>query len=155
MEIDKFITIREMKSEDIDGAYEVEKECFKTPWSKESIEKDFKNNSVSSYFVVEKEREIIGYIGSWIVLNESQITNIAVKKIYRGMKIGEKLLKTVLKEHEKKGVKTFVLEVRTGNEVALNLYKKMGFKIAGKRPKYYTDNKEDAFIMIREKNSIL
>jgi len=39
------------------------------------------------------------------------------------------------------------LEVRKSNTVAQNLYKKYGFKIAGIRNEYYTNNREDAIIM--------
>ena len=39
------------------------------------------------------------------------------------------------------------LEVRTSNTVAQNLYRKYGFKMAGIRKEYYSDNKEDAIIM--------
>ncbi len=39
------------------------------------------------------------------------------------------------------------LEVRVSNIVAQNLYKKYGFKLAGIRKEYYSNNKEDAMIM--------
>lgn len=39
------------------------------------------------------------------------------------------------------------LEVRRSNLVAQNLYKKYGFKMAGVRKEYYSDNREDAIIM--------
>ena len=39
------------------------------------------------------------------------------------------------------------LEVRASNVVAQNLYKKYGFKMAGIRKEYYSNNKEDAIIM--------
>ena len=39
------------------------------------------------------------------------------------------------------------LEVRVSNQRAQNLYLKYGFEIVGKRPGYYTDNNEDAYIM--------
>lgn len=41
------------------------------------------------------------------------------------------------------------LEVRASNMVAQNLYGKYGFLSYGKRPKYYSDNGEDAIIMWR------
>jgi [ribosomal protein S18]-alanine N-acetyltransferase len=39
------------------------------------------------------------------------------------------------------------LEVRVSNKAAQNLYAKYGFREAGLRRGYYTDNKEDALIM--------
>ena len=42
---------------------------------------------------------------------------------------------------------SITLEVRESNLPALKLYEKLGFKVAGKRKKYYSDNGEDALIM--------
>jgi ribosomal-protein-alanine N-acetyltransferase len=39
------------------------------------------------------------------------------------------------------------LEVRVSNAVAQNLYRKYGFREEGVRPRYYSDNGEDAYIM--------
>ena len=39
------------------------------------------------------------------------------------------------------------LEVRVSNAVARKLYEKLGFRQAGIRPRYYTDNNEDAVVM--------
>lgn len=39
------------------------------------------------------------------------------------------------------------LEVRVSNDIAQSLYRKLGFKPAGIRPAYYSDNNEDALIM--------
>lgn len=39
------------------------------------------------------------------------------------------------------------LEVRPSNEIAQRLYRKYGFEPAGIRPRYYSDNNEDALIM--------
>ncbi|HEY8581951.1 MAG TPA: ribosomal protein S18-alanine N-acetyltransferase [Capillimicrobium sp.] len=41
------------------------------------------------------------------------------------------------------------LEVRPSNEAALRLYEGFGFKAAGRRPRYYQDNGEDALILWR------
>ena len=49
------------------------------------------------------------------------------------------------------GVQYMTLEVRVSNEPALALYKKLGFKKAGVRKKYYEDNGEDAYIMVNDR----
>ena len=43
----------------------------------------------------------------------------------------------------------YTLEVRVSNESAIRLYRSRGFTDAGVRPRYYSDNREDALIMWR------
>ena len=45
------------------------------------------------------------------------------------------------------GAAVCTLEVRLGNAGARRLYQEFGFKPVGVRPRYYTDNAEDALIM--------
>ena len=45
------------------------------------------------------------------------------------------------------GARWLTLEVRVGNAAARGLYEKLGFRETGIRPRYYTDNNEDAAIM--------
>ena len=39
------------------------------------------------------------------------------------------------------------LEVRASNDVAQGLYRSFGFEEAGRRPRYYSDDGEDALVM--------
>ncbi|HYM53423.1 MAG TPA: ribosomal-protein-alanine N-acetyltransferase, partial [Candidatus Dormibacteraeota bacterium] len=45
------------------------------------------------------------------------------------------------------GAARMTLEVRVGNEVAQALYRSFGFAVEGRRPRYYTDDGEDAYVM--------
>ena len=80
-------------------------------------------------------------------MDEGHITNVAVHSDYRGQKIGDKLIKALVKICKDNNIISMTLEVRVSNIVAQNLYKKYGFKLAGIRKEYYSDNKEDAMIM--------
>jgi len=60
---------------------------------------------------------------------------IAVKKGYRGIGIGKELMKTLIGESRKAGLKVLVLDVFGSNTVAKSLYSKMGFKDAGRIPR--------------------
>lgn len=75
------------------------------------------------------------------------MTNIALLEAYRGRKWGERLLEELMKTASYVGMKSITLEVRVSNEVAQNLYRKKGFRSAGTRKGYYSDNREDALIM--------
>jgi ribosomal-protein-alanine N-acetyltransferase len=140
------LIIRDMKLEDIDGVYTVEKSCFPDPWSKESFKKEVQNK-LAKYLVAQIEDKVVGYVGAWFVVDEAHITNVAVSPQYRGQKIGDKIVKSLIDECQDNKMKAMTLEVRVSNIVAQNLYKKYGFKLAGVRKEYYSDNKEDALIM--------
>jgi ribosomal-protein-alanine N-acetyltransferase len=61
--------------------------------------------------------------------------------------IGELLLLTVIDRARELYANVVTLEVRVSNIGAQNLYLKYGFKQVGVRKAYYTDNREDAYIM--------
>ena len=145
MEID--VKVRRMGLVDVDKVMKVELDAFTVPWTRKAFVNELLSNQFAYYFVAETNKEIIGYIGSWIVVDEAQVTNIAILSTYRGHGIGDLLLKAMLEYAKILGVKKFTLEVRVSNEVAINLYKKNGFQNGGIRKKYYTDNQEDARVM--------
>ncbi|MBP3931126.1 MAG: ribosomal protein S18-alanine N-acetyltransferase [Peptostreptococcaceae bacterium] len=140
------IVIRPMTIDDVDGVFEVEKNCFEHYWSKGEFEKEMKND-VARYLVADIDGKIVGYVGIWFVAGEGHITNVAVHSDYRGQKIGDILIKHLVKMCKDNNIFAMTLEVRVSNIVAQNLYKKYGFKLAGIRKEYYSDNKEDAMIM--------
>ena len=68
-------------------------------------------------------------------------------RIIEEKKIGDKLIQSLVKLCKENNIVYMTLEVRVSNLVAQNLYKKYGFKLAGIRKEYYSNNKEDAMIM--------
>jgi len=90
---------------------------------------------------------IVGFAGLWLMVDESHITTIAVHPDYRGQGVGETLLSALVGISYDIGARMVTLEVRVSNTVAQNLYRKYGFKEAGVRRRYYSDNHEDAYIM--------
>lgn len=140
------IIIEPMTLSDIDGVFEVEKSCFEDYWSKDSFKKEL-SNDVARYIVAKLGGKIVGYVGIWLIVDEGHITNVAVHKDYRGQKIGDKLIKSLVELCRKNSILAMTLEVRSSNTIAQNLYKKYGFKTVGVRKEYYSDNKEDAIIM--------
>ena len=143
------IIIREMTVKDIDDILEIEKEVFSTPWSKDAFITEIEKNLLAKYFIAELDKKVIGYGGMWLILNEGHITNIAVKKEYRGKGIGKKILEALIQYCSIGNIDHMTLEVRKSNIIAQNLYKQYGFVEYGIRLKYYVDNNEDAIIMWR------
>lgn len=143
------LVIREAEVRDIDHIVKLDELCFSVPWSRESIAREIIDNHLAFYIVAEIENTVVGYAGLWSIVDEGHITNVAVHPNFRKKGIGEALVKVILDNSIRNGLKSHTLEVRFSNEAAIRLYEKMGFKAAGLRKKYYEDNGEDAIIMWR------
>lgn len=143
------VIIRGIKEEDIDDIVEIEEEAFSTPWSRESFITEIRDNLLAKYIVAEVDNKVVGYGGIWLILNEGHITNIAVRESHKGQGIGNMIVEGLICYCMSKKIENMTLEVRKSNYIAQNLYRKYGFVEYGIRPKYYSDNNEDAIIMWR------
>ncbi|UWG98253.1 ribosomal protein S18-alanine N-acetyltransferase [Dehalobacter sp. DCM] len=139
--------IRSMTLNDIPAIIAIEEASFSTPWTTASFTSELQNNTLAHYFCLELDDAVIGYMGLWVVMGEAHITNIAIWPGCRGMGWGEYLMRQVIQHMLGKGILRFTLEVRVSNQTARNLYEKLGFRAAGRRKNYYSDNQEDAIIM--------
>ena len=138
--------IREMTEEDISEVYFIEKDTFSQPWS----EDDFRNaiqDVNNNYLVAVMDERVVGYCGYWGIAGEGDIYNVAVKKEYRGKRIGFQMLNSLIQEANRRGITSLTLEVRCTNAAALRLYESLGFERAGVRKDFYSKPKEDAVIM--------
>jgi [ribosomal protein S18]-alanine N-acetyltransferase len=92
-------------------------------------------------------QSIVGYAGLWLMVDEAHVTTIATHPSVRRRGLGELLLVSLIDIGYEIGARWMTLEVRVSNEPAKALYHKYGFKIVSTRPRYYSDNNEDAYIM--------
>lgn len=143
----KMPSFRPMLLSDVPQIAAIERETFTAPWSAEAFVNEIKHNHFARYTVMELDQAIIGYGGMWIIMDEAHVTNIAVREPFRGRGFGEMLLRRLMRTAADQGARSMTLEVRVSNETAQNLYRKLGFRHNGIRPRYYTDNQEDAYIM--------
>ncbi len=163
------ILIRSLQEEDIPAVQEIDRLSFSMPWPANAYQYELKKNPSSMLWVAESveldqettgcetnqadqipglmEHRLVGMIVVWFIIDEAHIATIAVHPDYRGRGIAKRLLYTAMQEIIRKGFKIATLEVRANNIHAQNLYRMFGFETVGKRPHYYQDNHEDAFIM--------
>ena len=141
------IKIVPMTFDDIDDVLKVEEECFVISWTREDFEREMVENKMALYFVAKIDEKIVGYAGMWHVVNEGQITNVAVLPEYRNMSVGSALMEELIKSAEEREMIGITLEVKISNYTAQRLYSKYGFKPEGIRKNYYKDTNEDAIIM--------
>jgi ribosomal-protein-alanine N-acetyltransferase len=84
------------------------------------------------------------------MVDEAHITTFAVDPAWRRQGVGETLLLALLDLALGRHAREATLEVRLSNLPARRLYEKYGFRPVGLRPRYYSDNGEDALIMTTE-----
>ena len=92
------ISIKKMNKEDIDAVIELEKSAYGDHhWSKESFLSELSNELARYFCAFDSNGKLVGYCGSWQILEEAHITNIAVAPEFRRKHIGEALLRKRLK----------------------------------------------------------
>jgi len=117
--------IREALAEDIEQIINIEKESFTRPWSKDSFLNEFEKN-FSMFYVYVLDETVVGYAIIWHIGEMAEIANIAISKSYRGKGLGEDILRFVI--NKLPFIKEIFLEVEDGNNPAISLYQKFGFK---------------------------
>ena len=149
-EIDKLfpnLTVSQIEYRHIKEIAKLEKECFSTPWSEQTIEDAFKTGT--RFFVAEKNNSVLGYVGISAILDEGYITNVAVFPEARQQGVASALLNSLFEFAKEKSLSFISLEVRESNNAAISLYQKFGFKTEGKRKNFYSSPQEDALIMTK------
>ena len=141
--------IRKMTGRDLDEIMQIELQSFTLPWSRQSYENEL-NNRYATYIVADYEGEVAAYGGMWVVVEEAHITNEAVAPRYRRQGMGSRLLQALLNIARQKRVCRVYLEVRASNLAAMRLYSAQGFIPTGVRRQYYSDNDEDAIVMMKQ-----
>lgn len=141
------MTVRRATIEDAKEIFAIEMDCFSVPWSLDSIEAELINQEKKLYYVIEDTEGVVGYAGAWLVYDEGQITNIAIRSSARRQGFGATLTRALIEECFKRGMHEIFLEVRISNLSALSLYRQLGFTVKGMRKNYYSEPKEDAYIM--------
>jgi ribosomal-protein-alanine N-acetyltransferase len=141
------IVVDRMTVDDLAAVQEIERESFSTPWPPHAYRAELETNRLAHYIVARHGESVVGFAGVWLMVDEAHITTFAVRKTWRRQGVGERLLLALLDLSRARGAREATLEVRPSNHPARRLYEKYGFALVGVRPRYYTDDNEDALIM--------
>ena len=146
------IQIRPMEISDLDQVQTIDRLSFSLPWPASAFRHELTENPAAVLYVAEDCKpnggcQVVGMIVLWLIIDEAHIATIAIHPDYRREGIGSRLLKFALDDASKRGARQAMLEVRAGNSGAQELYRKFGFEVVHRRPRYYKDNHEDALLM--------
>ena len=136
-----------MTFDDLPAVHAIERASFSVPWPPDAYRSELTTNRLASYVVARVDDAVVGFAGLWVMVDEAHVTTFAVDPRWRRRGIGEHLLLALLDLAVARRAREATLEVRLSNTPARRLYEKYGFKPVGIRPRYYSDNGEDALIM--------
>jgi len=144
------LEISAMRVEDIPAVHAVERASFPVPWPAYAFRQELETNRLARYLVARVRGEVVAYGGIWMMVDEAHVTTFAVLPEHRRSGIGGRLLLALMDLAEDLAANVATLEVRISNTEARRLYERFGFRPVGVRPRYYSDNAEDALIMTTE-----
>lgn len=144
------VQVDRMAVDDIPAVHAIESASFPTPWPPYAFRQEIEANGMAHYLVVRAGGRIVAYAGIWLMVDEAHITTFAVLPLYRRRGIAGRLLSELMELSVDLGAAVVTLEVRLSNDAARKLYQGFGFRPVGVRPRYYSDDGEDALIMTTE-----
>jgi len=147
------LLFRRMQAADLAQVARLERAAHHSPWSEDLIrrELDHEWSTVLLAFSPgdQGEEALVGHIIFWIVHDEIHILNVATDPGQRRRGCGRALMLLAEEQGLGRGAVMATLEVRQSNDPAIGLYRSLGYRQVGVRPRYYEDNGEDALIMTK------
>lgn len=130
----------------LSGIAELERLCFANPWTEDGLLMLTSDNGLAA--VIEEDGDVLAYGGVLFAADEAEITDVATCPDRRRCGYGRAIMEWLISESISRGAVRMSLEVRASNEAAIELYKSLGFEIMGKRPRFYRNPTEDAYVML-------
>ena len=119
-------------------------------WSQSQWERELTDPKRICLGIIELgTKKLLGLCSAWLVIDELQITFIAVHPKHQRKGLGRFLLSELIKRSESLQTNHIHLEVKKNNEPAIAFYKSMGFKTVGDRSNFYKDG-SDALLLNKE-----
>lgn len=141
------VHVQPMRRRHLRSVLRIEQQVYPRPWSSSLFMSELALRSTRAYFVARIGRDLVGYAGLMMTLDEAHVTTIAVDPKRHRAKIGTRLLLVLVREAIARGATAVTLEVRMSNVGAQDLYRRFGFGPVGVRKNYYQEVNEDALVM--------
>jgi ribosomal-protein-alanine N-acetyltransferase len=141
------LVVEPMGIGDVAAVLEIERLSFSSPWPAYAFEQELTANRLAHYVVARSEGRVVGFAGIWLMVDEAHITTFGVHPDHRRQGVGRRLLLRLAELSIDLGAARMTLEVRVSNAPAQALYRSFGFRVAGRRTAYYSDDGEDALVM--------
>jgi ribosomal-protein-alanine N-acetyltransferase len=148
------LRFRPVLETDLPRLMAIEAAGFPHPWSENLLRAELAH--AWSHLVAAEEAgpggmaRILGYIIFWLVHDEVHVLNVGTAPEARRRGVGRALMIRAEEVGRGKGARLSTLEVRRSNTPAIALYRSLGYREVGVRPRYYAEENEDAIVMTLE-----
>ena len=142
------LKLRDLWISDVEKLVELEAKLLGETFGSEMLANEARN-PLAKFIVATYAKQVIGYIGGWVVADDLEIINFVIDPGYWHQGIGQKMFNRLIEDAKTKGAKTICLEVKENNQRAVNFYTLQGLKKVRVRKNYYHDGK-DAIVMMKE-----
>jgi ribosomal-protein-alanine N-acetyltransferase len=136
-----------MRRRHVRSVLRIEEQVYPRPWSQTLFLSELALRSTRSYFVARIGRDVVGYAGLMLSMEDGHVTTIAVAPKWHRHQIGTRLLLALAREALDRDARNLTLEVRLSSKGAQFLYRRFGFAPVGVRKNYYPETNEDALVM--------
>ncbi|MEN9218506.1 MAG: ribosomal protein S18-alanine N-acetyltransferase [Gloeomargarita sp. DG_2_bins_126] len=144
--------LRHLTPQDLAAVIALDRLALGGWWSAAQYQEEL-HRSNTLFVGLELDLHLIAMGAAWFILDEAHIVLLAVHPAHRGKGWGRRTL-TYLLAQIPPNIHHATLEVRSQNQIALNLYQSLGFQILGRRPHYYQNPPDDALILWRREPDI-
>jgi [ribosomal protein S18]-alanine N-acetyltransferase len=145
------LAFRRMREADLPRVMEIERAAFSHPWSEELVRRELAHEfSTVLLATAGADGGVQGFAVVWLVHDELHVLNVAVAPEARRHGVARAILDQVEAQGREQGARVSMLEVRRGNAPAIALYRALGYREVGVRPRYYAEDGEDALVMDKD-----
>ena len=137
-----------MRVADLDQVMAIERESFRSPDSAKVFLEEMARDWAHVDVVRDPEQRVVAFSNYWVVADEVHLLNLATHPGERRSGHASRLLAHIIDVGRDGKCRFVTLEVRRSNAAALRLYRRFGFRPVGIRPNYYTEDQEDAIVML-------
>ena len=141
--------VRRAGADDIPAMLRIEQRSNPVPWSRQLFAKELERREGATIVATDGD-EVLGFLACAGQGDSWHILNVTVDPDHRRRGLGGMLVDGIISLLDGRPYDRYTLEVRVSNDAAIRLYRDRGFVDSGVRPRYYSDNREDALIMWRE-----
>lgn len=143
------LQLRPMTIDDVDDVTALDGRAFgESGWSRRYFVGEITESRISVFYVlVDADGTILGYFGTWHIVDQLQLCTFAVDPALHGRGLGAVLLNCVFRLAQRLECDVIQLEVRASNAAARALYRSRGFAEDAVRRNFYSKPVEDGIAM--------